>query len=1245
MQKIILLGFISLSSVLWSSESIQVIDTTSQEFFVAAQTGDISKIKLLSTDSVGVNRPDAQGYTPLHWAAYNGFVDVVKILLEHGAHRDTQDGNTTKSTPLQIAILRDHSDVIKLLLSQGANLQVRDIGGATALRCAFNSHRPSAKLLKTLHACGARVAELEDTEGRPSPLTIAAATGSLAGLRWMLTHREIAHVSGVLNLCTLDVKNQALATAVRFNQKSAAELLLIQNANPETIIAHTQLRLLHHAIVFDYGELVDVLLTHGACKEAEDAQGMKPLALAASLDRTSSVASLLRCGAQIEGRSTDGRTALFFAAAHGHGDCVQALLDRGAAVNVQDDSGKTALHCALLQDTNPAIMLLLDHGARTDIQDRTGTSPLRLALQKGVQDTIDLTIRSFLKSTLSSIARTHSDIRSLLITALTRSMNAGLPSNAFAVSEPHFVEHTYGHLIDEVIAQTQRVQEPVSHLTHQASSLLDPSAKKVIQSDKTNDGQQKTVSTTSEWLAVKKRIETNARKFCSTMFDAAACDFDPEVSRGIQGREHEFVQCLLAHGITIELEFNSMRLLEMALYARNEALAETLLDEGADCNAQSYDGSTMLHAAAKVASGSLMKLLLGRGADPDVKNEEGRTPFAEIFFWLHEGNYAEDVDLGPCIELLSESAMADEEIVDGLTPLMIAPQFNIPLIEKCKANVNYRNAQGRTALHEAIAGPSSNLKFAVSLIKHGADVNAQDKDGRTPLHEAATLIPTYANIKQLVAAEADLNRKDKDNKTVIDHLIEQRLDGIRWPDDYFLEDTVVDLLCRGALLPDSFSLIDMEILAEELLVLESVLESVRLPQAALDRALFIAVAFNSPQGIDLLIHNGANKAFVVNKRSLLQSAAQLRNPEAVKALLKAGTNIEYKTEEFGTPLLLASKVGSAESAEILLDYKADTETRDSAGYTPLHLARSANTMKVLLDRGARINSRSSATQMTPLLAVMKQLSGYELTQKVNCLLQYGAHIDAEDSEKDTPLSTAITCFLWENIPEILIKQCFWCYVPTMREFKESSARVFEVIRVLGGHDSNGECFTFSPYVIASILLSDESTADRATGKKRGITNDVICMFMHLLGKKALFPALELSQLNSYQNPKQDPYTTLRKLVTIFQLIKDAREFGAIGYLLERLQPLLQKTRTRLGALEEQKRIYALKRLDGIESKLGDIIKEGLDARYNVLKQAAKDQTKNALAEQELMASGTDGPSAKKRKIDNDRILPDGSTEL
>jgi ankyrin repeat protein len=55
------------------------------ELFVAALIGDLIKVQTLLENGANPNTKDNNGWTPLHWAAFKDYVDVVRVLLERGA--------------------------------------------------------------------------------------------------------------------------------------------------------------------------------------------------------------------------------------------------------------------------------------------------------------------------------------------------------------------------------------------------------------------------------------------------------------------------------------------------------------------------------------------------------------------------------------------------------------------------------------------------------------------------------------------------------------------------------------------------------------------------------------------------------------------------------------------------------------------------------------------------------------------------------------------------------------------------------------------------------------------------------------------------------------------------------------------------------------------------------------------------------------------------------------------------------
>lgn len=64
----------------------------------ASQTGDIERvIKLVMRQRQDVNQIDSAGYTSLHYAARNGYLEICKFLIQNGANVNaiTRAGHAT----------------------------------------------------------------------------------------------------------------------------------------------------------------------------------------------------------------------------------------------------------------------------------------------------------------------------------------------------------------------------------------------------------------------------------------------------------------------------------------------------------------------------------------------------------------------------------------------------------------------------------------------------------------------------------------------------------------------------------------------------------------------------------------------------------------------------------------------------------------------------------------------------------------------------------------------------------------------------------------------------------------------------------------------------------------------------------------------------------------------------------------------------------------------------------------------
>ena len=75
------------------------------------------------------------GMAAIHWAAEKGSAECARLLLEANAGPNTRDGQ--QFTPLMIAAQKNHLDVVRVLLSHGADWKTNAKGKMTAADLAF----------------------------------------------------------------------------------------------------------------------------------------------------------------------------------------------------------------------------------------------------------------------------------------------------------------------------------------------------------------------------------------------------------------------------------------------------------------------------------------------------------------------------------------------------------------------------------------------------------------------------------------------------------------------------------------------------------------------------------------------------------------------------------------------------------------------------------------------------------------------------------------------------------------------------------------------------------------------------------------------------------------------------------------------------------------------------------------------------------------------------------------------------
>lgn len=297
-------------------------------------------------------------WTALHRAIKNGYIEIVRVLLEYKANPDLMPPSVTKSA-LHVAISDQSAEYVELLLQYHANPNITDDQHRTPLDLAIADRQHQvAMLLLSEDSIRINLAPELVEMGHTKPPIHEAITG---GLGW------------------IDV----------------VQKLLKRGASVESRDTNGQLAI-HYASKVNSVEVIGLLLEAGASPNVIDAKGRTPLYMANSnsytridADETASIRRLIEAGALPNAEDSKGRTPVFKASKNGHAEAVEALIGAGALVQVQDTTGRTPLHYASANNHREVVCKLIVHGADPNATDWDGMKPLHDAMLYGAFNAVD----------------------------------------------------------------------------------------------------------------------------------------------------------------------------------------------------------------------------------------------------------------------------------------------------------------------------------------------------------------------------------------------------------------------------------------------------------------------------------------------------------------------------------------------------------------------------------------------------------------------------------------------------------------------------------------------------------------------------------------------------------------------------------------------------------------------------------------------------------------------------------------
>ncbi|PAA48605.1 hypothetical protein BOX15_Mlig003792g1, partial [Macrostomum lignano] len=110
-------------------------DTSNWDMVKACQYGVVPRVRELLNSGFDANTLDSQGVSPLHWAAINNRLEIMQMLVNHGAIVD-RPGGDLQGTPLHWACRQGNLSACCLLMRMGANPLLTDAEGLACLHLA-----------------------------------------------------------------------------------------------------------------------------------------------------------------------------------------------------------------------------------------------------------------------------------------------------------------------------------------------------------------------------------------------------------------------------------------------------------------------------------------------------------------------------------------------------------------------------------------------------------------------------------------------------------------------------------------------------------------------------------------------------------------------------------------------------------------------------------------------------------------------------------------------------------------------------------------------------------------------------------------------------------------------------------------------------------------------------------------------------------------------------------------------------